>query len=156
MPTRAPAKRRPAVLPGPHASARTAGLRYTSDATPGIRRRRNGKGLPYLDADGRVIRDPAELTRIRALVIPPAWTDVWICPDPRGHLQATGRDARGRKQYRYHPKWREVRDETKYDRMIGFAQALPAIRRRTHADLRSPGLRARRCSPPSCSCSRRR
>jgi DNA topoisomerase-1 len=93
-----------------------------------------------VDADGQSVQDPAELRRIRSLVIPPAWTDVWICADPRGHLQATGRDARGRKQYRYHPKWREVRDETKYDRMIAFAQALPIIRRKTTEHLRQAGL----------------
>jgi DNA topoisomerase-1 len=121
-------------------SARAAGLRYTTDARPGIRRRRQGSGVLYLSAEGRPISNPAELDRIRRLAIPPAWSDVWICPDPRGHLQATGRDARGRKQYRYHPRWRSVRDETKYDRMIGFAQALPAIRRRTRADLRAPEL----------------
>jgi DNA topoisomerase I len=91
-------------------------------------------------SDGKPIRDPAELERIRTLVIPPAWTDVWICPDARGHLQATGRDARGRKQHRYHPRWRAVRDETKYDRLIGFAHTLPAIRRRTDVHLRKPGL----------------
>jgi DNA topoisomerase-1 len=90
--------------------------------------------------DGRTLTDPAELARIRSLVIPPAWTGVWICPDSRGHLQATGRDARGRKQYRYHPKWRVVRDETKYDRMIAFAQALPVIRRKTAEHLRQTGL----------------
>jgi DNA topoisomerase-1 len=90
--------------------------------------------------EGRVLRRRDVLNRIRGLVIPPAWTDVWICPDERGHLQATGRDARGRKQYRYHPKWRQARDETKYHRLIGFAQALPTIRRRTDADLRRPRL----------------
>jgi DNA topoisomerase-1 len=124
----------------PVGSARAAGLRYTTDAKLGIRRHRRGSGFTYFTPDGRPLKNPDELRRIRALVIPPAWTDVWICPDPRGHLQATGRDARGRKQYRYHPKWREVRDETKYDRMIGFARALPAIRRRTNADLGCPGL----------------
>lgn len=121
-------------------SARAAGLRYTSDRRPGIRRRGHGSRAAYLSPDGRPLRDRKELARIRALVIPPAWTDVWISPDPRGHLQATGRDARGRKQYRYHPRWREVRDETKYHRMIGFAEALPAIRRRTDLDLRRNGL----------------
>jgi DNA topoisomerase-1 len=90
--------------------------------------------------DGRAVRDKQTLQRIKSLVIPPAWRDVWICPDPRGHLQAVGRDARGRKQYRYHPRWREVRDETKYHRMIGFAKALPHVRRRTAADLRRPKL----------------
>ena len=126
--------------PDPIASARTAGLRYTTDAKPGIRRRRNGKGFTYVGIDGRNIRNAAELARIRSLVIPPAWRDVWICTNPHGHLQATGRDARGRKQYRYHPKWRGVRDETKYDRLIGFAHTLPVIRRKTSADLRRSGL----------------
>jgi DNA topoisomerase-1 len=126
--------------PHPIESAKAAGLRYTSDTRPGIRRRRNGSGFVYLTAEGRPIRSAAELRRIRALVIPPAWRDVWICPDPAGHLQATGRDARGRKQYRYHPRWHEVRDETKYHRMLGFAQALPRIRRRTAEHLRTPRL----------------
>jgi DNA topoisomerase I len=127
--------------PDPVDSARAAGLRYTTDGRPGIRRRRRGvSAFTYMSADGNVIRDAGELRRIRALVIPPAWRDVWICPDPRGHLQATGRDARGRKQHRYHPGWRRVRDETKYYRMVGFAQALPAIRRRSTADLRRSGL----------------
>jgi DNA topoisomerase-1 len=124
----------------PADSARAAGLRYTSDRRPGIRRLKNGSGFKYVDASGKVVRAAAELHRIRSLVIPPAWTDVWISSDGRGHLQATGHDARGRKQYRYHPKWREVRDQTKYDRMIGFAQALPAIRRRAAADLKRNGL----------------
>jgi DNA topoisomerase I len=124
----------------PVQSAKAAGLRYTTDARPGIRRQRKGRRFTYVNAGGRIIRDAAELDRIGSLVIPPAWIDVWICPDPRGHLQATGRDARGRKQYRYHSKWREVRDETKYERLIGFAQALPEIRRKTAAHLRRPGL----------------
>jgi DNA topoisomerase-1 len=105
-----------------------------------VRRRRSGSGFVFIDLSGRRVRDPEALRRFRGLVIPPAWTDVWICPDPLGHLQATGRDARGRKQYRYHPRWREVRDETKFDRMIAFAQALPTVRRRTAEDLRKPGL----------------
>ena len=96
-------------------SAQAAGLRYTTDAKPGLRRTRKGSTFVYLTAEGKVVRDAASLERIRTLVIPPAWTDVWICTDPRGHLQATGRDARGRKQHRYHPRWRQVRDETKYD-----------------------------------------
>jgi DNA topoisomerase-1 len=124
----------------PRDAARSAGLRYTTDSRPGIRRQRNGKQFRYVGSDGKPVRARDHLRRMRALVIPPAWTDVWICTDPRGHLQATGRDARGRKQYRYHPKWREVRDETKYHRLVGFAQALPAIRRRTAADLRGPKL----------------
>jgi DNA topoisomerase-1 len=131
---------RSSARPAPVDSARAAGLRYTSDAIPGITRRRSGTGFTYLTPSGRVLRDPAELHRIRSLVIPPAWQDVWICPDARGHLQATGRDARGRKQYRYHPRWREVRDETKFYRLIWFAQILPAVRRRTDADLRRQGL----------------
>ena len=124
----------------PAESAKAAGLRYTSDARPGIRRIKRGRAFAYVDAEGKRVRAAAELERIRSLVIPPAWIDVWICPDPRGHLQATGRDARGRKQYRYHPKWRVVRDETKYDRVIGFAQALPSIRRTTSDHLRRQGL----------------
>ena len=101
---------------------------------------RHGSTFRYFTAAGRRVTNRQELERIRALVIPPAWEDVWICSDARGHLQATGRDARGRKQYRYHPNWRKVRDEAKYYRMIGFAQALPKIRRRTTADLRRTGL----------------
>src|SRR5215203_4814695 len=126
--------------PDPESSAKAAGLRYTTDTRPGIRRVRKGRTFVYVGPDGRAIRAEAELARIKSLVIPPAWTDVWICPEARGHLQATGRDARGRKQYRYHPRWREVRDETKYDRMIGFAQALPVIRRKTREHLRRQGL----------------
>ena len=124
----------------PAESARAAGLRYVFDQSPGIRRKRVGKAFTYLDGDGRTIRDPETIRRIKSLAIPPAWTDVWICPDPRGHLQATGRDARRRKQYRYHPRWREVRDAVKYDRMLAFAQALPKIRERTDQDLEQPGL----------------
>jgi len=130
----------PPVTEAAIASARAAGLRYTTDAKPGIRRTRHGSNFRYFNAAGRRVTSTEELARIRSLVIPPAWEEVWICPDPRGHLQATGRDARGRKQYRYHPKWREIRDETKYDRMIGFAQALPEIRERTDRDLKKPGV----------------
>jgi DNA topoisomerase-1 len=124
----------------PVVSARATGLRYVLDDRPGIRRVRAGKGFRYLDPDGKPVRNPDELRRIRSLAIPPAWTDVWICPHPNGHLQATGRDARGRKQYRYHPRWRATRDETKYDRMIAFAAALPAIRAHLEQDLARPGL----------------
>jgi len=120
--------------------AAAAGLRYVSDAKPGIRRKRAGRHFSYLGLDGRPIRDQRTLQRIRALVIPPAWTDVWICASPEGHIQATGRDARGRKQYRYHARWREVCDETKYDRMLVFGQSLPQIRKRIEADLRKQGL----------------
>ncbi len=135
-----PSPRRSRLRPDPRHSAITAGLHYTTDTRPGYSRVKQGSSFRYVDAKRRTIRDRAELSRIRALVIPPAWKDVWICPDPRGHLQAVGRDARGRKQYRYHPKWREVRDETKYYRLIGFAEALPAIRTRTARDLRSSRL----------------
>jgi DNA topoisomerase-1 len=125
----------------PITSAEIADLRHVDDrATPGIRRIGNKTRIRYVDAHGRTISAPAVLQRIKSLAIPPAWTDVWICPDPRGHLQATGRDARGRKQYRYHPKWRAVRDEVKYGRLLAFADALPRIRARTAADLGRPGL----------------
>ena len=128
------------TVAAPHESARSAGLRYVRDDRPGIRRTMSSLGFRYSRADGRIIRNAAELKRIAKLAIPPAWTDVWICADPRGHLQATGRDARGRKQYRYHHEWRQTRDETKYDRMPAFAAALPKIRARTAADLSRPGL----------------
>ena len=124
----------------PAEAAASAGLRYVSDTRPGIRRRKAGKGFSYVDPQGATIRDPATLARIRSLAIPPAYTDVWICPDPRGHIQATGRDARGRKQYRYHPRWRAVRDETKFGRMVAFSEALPRIRKQVEADLSRPGL----------------
>jgi DNA topoisomerase-1 len=128
-----------AQLPAPE-SAKIAGLRYVNEArTPGIRRLGSPKRLRYVMSSGKRV-SAAELRRIKSLVIPPAWTDVWICPDPHGHLQATGRDARGRKQYRYHPVWREVRDEVKYGRLIAFAQALPRIRQQTEADLRKNHL----------------
>ena len=126
-------------LPAEH-SARAAGLRYVHDSRPGIRRRRAGGAFRYLDADDSPVGDEATLARIRRLAIPPAWQDVWICPREDGHVQATGRDARGRKQYRYHPRWREARDETKYGRLVAFARALPAIRRRVSRDLARPGL----------------
>ncbi len=129
-----------ALITDPVESAKAAGLRYVNDAGPGIKRKRAGKHFSYVGVDGKPIHDSKELTRIKALGIPPAWTDVWICPSPRGHIQATGRDAKGRKQYRYHPRWREVRDETKYGRMIAFGQALPAIRERVDHDLKLPGL----------------
>jgi DNA topoisomerase I len=124
----------------PELSAEDAGLRYVSDAMPGIRRRRAGRGFTYIGPDGARIADPDRVAWIRGLAVPPAWTDVWISPIRRGHLQATGRDARGRKQYRYHPRWRAVRDEAKYGRLIEFARALPRIRRRTDRDLRRRGV----------------
>ena len=126
-----------AALPG---SARAAGLRYRADEQRGIARRRSGRGFRYVDPSGKTVTNVDTLKRIKALVIPPAWTDVWISPDPRSHLQATGRDARGRKQYRYHRRWREVREQTKYDRMVPFARALAQIRRRVRSDLRQPSL----------------
>jgi DNA topoisomerase-1 len=121
-------------------AARAAGLRYVSDQDPGIRRRRAGTGFAYDDAQGRRVADRHTLARIRALAIPPAWRDVWICARADGHIQAVGRDARGRKQYRYHADWRDVRDANKYERMVPFARRLPAIRRRLAADLRKSGL----------------
>ena len=126
--------------PDPRAVARDAGLRYTTDTRPGITRRRSGKGFTYRDSDGATVRDPEVVGRIRAMAIPPAWTDVWICPWPTGHLQASGRDARGRKQYRYHAAWHRRRGTDKFDRMLDFAEALPKIRRRCDADLATRGL----------------
>ena len=120
--------------------ARSAGLRYVNDTAAGIARLPEGKAFRYADAGGAEITDDATLARIRALVIPPAWTDVWICKYDNGHLQATGRDAKGRKQYRYHARWRNLRDEVKYERMISFGQALPHIRRQVDADLKLSGL----------------
>jgi DNA topoisomerase-1 len=117
-----------------------AGLRYSSDQKPGIVRRRSGGGFSYRDPDGRPVRDAETLERIRAIAIPPAWTDVWICPWPNGYLQATGRDARGRKQYRYHTRYRRRRDDAKFGRLIAFARALPAIRERVERDLARTGL----------------
>lgn len=126
--------------PAPPEAADAAGLTYVTDEDPGIRRLKSGKGFRYVGPDGKPVRDEATLARIRKLAIPPAYTDVWICPDPHGHIQATGRDARGRKQYRYHARWRSVRDETKYARMAAFGRALPTIRTRIDADLSRPGL----------------
>jgi DNA topoisomerase-1 len=122
------------------AAARSAGLRYVSDADRGYARRRHGKAFVYLRHNGKPLRAPAVVARIRALAIPPAWKDVWICPAANGHLQATGRDARGRKQYRYHPKWREAQDQSKYERIVAFARTLPKIRRTVARDLRKRGL----------------
>lgn len=124
----------------PVASARAVGLRYMHDGLPGIRRRRCGSGFLYLGPDGTALRDRQVLERIRSLVIPPAWTGVWICPSPRGHLQATGRDARGRKQYLYHPAWTDFRNEVKFVHILQFAEALPLLRRRVAADLGRRGL----------------
>ncbi len=128
------------VVPDPITSARKAGLRYVNDEQPGLTRHRAGRGFTYRDAQGKTVRDRATRERIARLVIPPAWKDVWICPLENGHLQATGRDARGRKQYRYHADWSAFRDSTKYDKMIAFGRALPAIRRRVKRDMKGPGL----------------
>lgn len=124
----------------PQEIAKEAGLRYVSDTKPGIRRERRGDTFVYFDPKGNEISDEKTLERIRKLAIPPAYTDVWISPHANGHIQATGRDARGRKQYRYHATWREVRDETKYERMMAFGRALPHIRERVDHDLSLPGL----------------
>jgi DNA topoisomerase-1 len=124
----------------PVESARAAGLRYVSDTRPGISRHKHGKSFRYTTPDGAPVRDDKTLGRIKSIVIPPAWTNVWISPSENGHLQATGRDVKGRKQSRYHPRWRTTRDETKYERMTHFAAVLPAIRERIHHDLALPGL----------------
>jgi DNA topoisomerase-1 len=128
------------IVTDPVESAKAAGLRYVYDTRPGVRRRRYGKGFRYVGIDGSAVNDVEILRRIKSLAIPPAWTDVWICNSPNGHLQATGRDAKGRKQSRYHPRWREVRDEAKYERMLLFAEALPTIREHVQKDLALPGL----------------
>jgi DNA topoisomerase-1 len=117
-----------------------AGLVWCSDAEPGLTRREARQGFDYYDTKGAPIRDPRVLDRIRGLAIPPAWSEVWICPSARGHIQAIGRDARGRKQYRYHPQWRDARDGDKFDRLIAFGRALPRLRRRVDADLSKRGL----------------
>ena len=121
-------------------SAAAAGLHYVSDAKPGLSRRRAGRGFVFIGLDGKPIREADQLKRIKSLVIPPAWTDVWICPRPNGHLQATGRDSKSRKQYRYHPRWNQVRNETKYSRLIPFGESLPTIRKRVRRDLALAGL----------------
>ena len=121
-------------------AAEAAGLRYVTDDVPGIRRRRRGRGFAYTRPDGAPVRDPAELERIRKLVIPPRWTDVWICTSSSGHLQVTARDARGRKQYRYHTRYRAVRDETKFSRLVDFSEVLPRIRQRVEKDISAPSL----------------
>jgi len=121
-------------------AAEGAGLCYVGDDRPGYTRKANGSGFNWLDVEGKPIRDEQRLSRLKRLAIPPAWTNVWVCPAANGHIQATGRDARRRKQYLYHERWREVRDENKYDRMISFGKALPTIRSRVAKDLQLPGL----------------
>jgi DNA topoisomerase-1 len=131
---------RSVILEKSRNAAKSAGLVYVSDDTPGITRKRVGKTFHYFAPGGTRIKDEETLYRIRLLAIPPAWVDVWISPSERGHIQAVGRDQRHRKQYRYHAKWREVRDESKYGRLLEFARALPALRRRVRRDLSQPGL----------------
>ena len=121
-------------------SARSAGLRYVNDCQPGYRRQKCGKGFRYMDSGGRPIRDKAIIRRVQSLGIPPAWQEVWICPWENGHIQATGRDARGRKQNRYHPQWRAVRDEAKYERMVSFGRMLPSLREKIAHALKLPGF----------------
>lgn len=140
MDSKSPQADIPAPAPENVQAAQAARLRYVSDRLPGITREKTADGFVYRDPSGKVIKDAAELARIKGLAVPPAWTDVWICAQESGHLQATGRDARGRKQYRYHPRWRRTRDETKYEHMLDFGRALPAIRRCVEADLARPGL----------------
>lgn len=126
--------------PNPELSAREAGLRYVDTSKPGITRHRAGKGFSYRDTQDKRIESKTQRDRIASLVIPPAWEDVWICTSPNGHIQATGIDARNRKQYIYHPRWRTFRDEAKYDHLIAFAEALPGIRQHVDKQLRRPGL----------------
>src|SRR5437763_573096 len=128
------------IVADPAEAAEEAGLRYVSDDQPGYTRKPKNDGFEYFDTEGKAIRDEQRLLRMKRLAVPPAYTSVWICPSPNGHIQATGRDARGRKQYRYHERWRGVRDENKYDRMLIFGNALPKIRRQVQADLNLPGL----------------
>jgi DNA topoisomerase I len=128
------------IVKDPVESAKEAGLRYVTDSRPGITRKKAGKGFRYIGPDGQTVKDEETLGRIKSLAIPPAWTEVWISPNEKGHIQATGRDDKGRKQYRYHPKWHEVRDDTKFYRMLAFGKALPRIRRRVEKDLALPGL----------------
>jgi DNA topoisomerase-1 len=128
------------IVSDPIDAAEEAGLRYVSDDEPGYTRRAKDDDFDYFDTEGKLIRDEQRLLRVKRLAIPPAYTRVWICPSPNCHIQATGRDARGRKQYRYHERWREVRDENKYDRIVVFGNELPKIRRRVNKDLALPGL----------------
>jgi DNA topoisomerase-1 len=134
----------PKIVTDPAEAAEEAGLRYVSDRQPGYTRKPKGDSFEYFDVEGKPISDEQRLLRIKRLAVPPAWKDVWICPSPNGHIEATGRDARDRKQYRYHDRWREVRDENKYERMVNFGDALPKVRRRVRKDLALPGLPRRK------------
>jgi DNA topoisomerase I len=127
----------------PASTTQAARLRCVSHGQPGIRRRRAGRGFVYTGPDGTRIDDPEVIGRIRSLAVPPAWNDVWICPHANGHIQATGRDDKGRKQYRYHPRWLAVRDQAKYERALAFGEALPVIRRRTEEEAVMALLRGR-------------
>jgi DNA topoisomerase-1 len=133
-------KEKKTIASDPEEAAEEAGLRYVSDEQPGYTRKAKGDDFEYFDTEGKPIRDEQRLLRIKRIGIPPAYTDVWICPSPNCHIQATGRDARRRKQYRYHERWRDVRDENKYERILIFGEALPKIRRRVKKDLALPGL----------------
>jgi DNA topoisomerase I len=133
-----------ATVVDPKDAARAVGLRYVADSQPGISRRRVGKGFAYTYPDGGKVKDKEELRRIRAIAIPPAWSDVWICPYAHGHVQTTGRDVRGRKQYRYHPLFREIRESAKYDHMIVFARALLGLRATVREDMGLRGLPRRK------------
>ncbi|MEY2487159.1 MAG: topoisomerase [Verrucomicrobiota bacterium] len=128
------------VVTDPVEAAADAGLRYVSDGSPGYTRKAKGDDFEYFDTQGKAISDEQRLLRIKRIAIPPAWTNVWICPSANGHIQATGCDARRRKQYRYHERWREARDESKYEKMLLFGEALPKIRKRVDQDLKLPGL----------------
>jgi DNA topoisomerase-1 len=128
------------IVTDPVEAAEEAGLRYVSDAKPGYTRKAKGDDFEFFDAEGKSITDETRVLRIKRIGIPPAWTKVWICPSPNGHIQATGCDARRRKQYRYHERWREARDESKYERMALFGATLPKIRKRVEEDLKLPGL----------------
>jgi len=128
----------------PREAAEASGLVYVDEQGPGISRKRKGNSFAYYGPSGQLIRDPTELRRIRSLAVPPAYEEVWICRDPDGHIQATGRDERGRKQYRYHPRWRALRDETKYEHVLEFGRILPRLRQRVAADMRRPGLPRRK------------
>lgn len=139
-----PLRNAPDALDEHVATAAAAGLTYVTDAVPGIRRKGAGRGFAYYAPDGSLLQDRAVLRRIKALAIPPAWTSVWICPDPDGHIQATARDAKGRKQYRYHPRFRAARDESKFGRLLRFSQVLPDLRERVERDLSRPGLPRRK------------
>ena len=128
------------IVKDPHTTAEIAGLNYVSDDEPGWTRKKRGKHFDYFDENGHKVTDELQIKRLNALAVPPAYKRVWLCPDPSGHIQATGFDERGRKQYRYHPKWREARDETKFIRTIAFAAALPKIRAATEKHLAQPGF----------------